>query len=167
VSIFKRGEVYRYHFIFGGQHIQESTKQGNREVAIEMERAPRVRRCAWRRTEMRSELRRNKLDVPFRILCAALNATNGSPVYPCNVRFSAANDLCTPICRGKSDSPRKTRRRWLLSLSRDYSPLCVYLCLTAQQKTFRGDADAQWVHKPNWAMTCRTGRVLPRAISVC
>ena len=30
MSIFKRGNVYWYHFWFNRQHIQESTKQGNR-----------------------------------------------------------------------------------------------------------------------------------------
>jgi len=43
MSVFKRGDVYRYHFIFDGQHIQETTKQGNREVAKQMELAHRVR----------------------------------------------------------------------------------------------------------------------------
>jgi len=54
VSVFKRGDVYRYHFIFDGQHVQESTKQCNREVAIEMERAHRVR-LAKERDEKRTK----------------------------------------------------------------------------------------------------------------
>ncbi len=37
MAIFKRGKIYWYHFIFNGQHIQESTKQGNPRVARQME----------------------------------------------------------------------------------------------------------------------------------
>jgi hypothetical protein len=29
MSIFKRGSVYWYHFLFNGEHVQHSTKQGN------------------------------------------------------------------------------------------------------------------------------------------
>jgi integrase len=42
MSIFKRGRVYWYHFIFNGSHIQESTKQGNPRVARQMEAAHRT-----------------------------------------------------------------------------------------------------------------------------
>ena len=43
MSIFKRGSVYWYHFYFNGQHIQESTKQGNPKLARTMEAAHRTR----------------------------------------------------------------------------------------------------------------------------
>src|SRR5580704_8552982 len=42
MSIFKRGRVYWYHFLFSGRHIQESTKQGNPRVARQMEAAHRT-----------------------------------------------------------------------------------------------------------------------------
>src|SRR5215467_6767066 len=42
MSIFKRGNVYWYHFYFNGQHAQESTKQGNPRVARNMESAHRT-----------------------------------------------------------------------------------------------------------------------------
>jgi integrase len=42
MAIFKRGRIYWYHFIFNGQHIQESTKQGNPRVARQMEAAHRT-----------------------------------------------------------------------------------------------------------------------------
>jgi integrase len=42
MSIFKRGRVYWYHFVFGGQHIQQSSKQGNPRVARQMEAAHRT-----------------------------------------------------------------------------------------------------------------------------
>ncbi len=42
MSIFKRGRVYWYHFVFNGAHIQESTKQGNPRVARQMEAAHRT-----------------------------------------------------------------------------------------------------------------------------
>jgi integrase len=43
MSIFKRGRVYWYHFIFNGEHIQESTKQGNPRVARQIEAAHRTK----------------------------------------------------------------------------------------------------------------------------
>src|SRR5438132_2030775 len=42
MSIFKRGRVYWYHFVFNGQHIQQSTKQGNPRVARQIEAAHRT-----------------------------------------------------------------------------------------------------------------------------
>jgi integrase len=39
MATFKRGRVYWYHFIFNGEHIQESTKQGNPRIARQMEAA--------------------------------------------------------------------------------------------------------------------------------
>ena len=42
MSIFKRGNVYWYHFLQDGQHIQRSTKQGNPRVARQIEAAFRT-----------------------------------------------------------------------------------------------------------------------------
>jgi integrase len=42
MAIFKRGRIYWYHFVFNGDHIQESTKQGNPRVARQMEAAHRT-----------------------------------------------------------------------------------------------------------------------------
>jgi integrase len=42
MSIFKRGKFYWYHFIFNGEHVQESTKQGNPRVARQIEAAHRT-----------------------------------------------------------------------------------------------------------------------------
>jgi integrase len=42
MSIFKRGNVYWYHFMFNGEHVQKSTKQGNPRVARNMESAYRT-----------------------------------------------------------------------------------------------------------------------------
>ena len=42
MSIFKRGSVYWYHFLFNGEHVQKSTKQGNPRVARQMEAAHRT-----------------------------------------------------------------------------------------------------------------------------
>jgi len=42
MGIFKRGTTYWYHFWFSGQHIQESTKQGNPRLARNMEAAHRT-----------------------------------------------------------------------------------------------------------------------------
>jgi integrase len=43
MAIFKRGRVYWFHFYFNGEHVQESTKQGNPRVARQIEAAHRVR----------------------------------------------------------------------------------------------------------------------------
>jgi hypothetical protein len=42
MTVFKRGSVYKYHFVFKGEHIQRSTRQGNRRVAVDMEAAHRT-----------------------------------------------------------------------------------------------------------------------------
>ena len=39
MSIFKRGSVYWYHFLFNGEHVQRSTKQGNPRTARQIEAA--------------------------------------------------------------------------------------------------------------------------------
>jgi len=43
MSIFKRGNVYWFHFLHEGRHIQKSTGQGNPRVARQMEAAVRTR----------------------------------------------------------------------------------------------------------------------------
>lgn len=42
MSIFKRGQTYWFNFVFEGQHIQQSTKQGNPRVARQVEAAYRT-----------------------------------------------------------------------------------------------------------------------------
>jgi len=42
MSIYKRGGVYWYSFIFDGRRVQRSTKQGNRKAAIDIESAYRT-----------------------------------------------------------------------------------------------------------------------------
>ena len=42
MGIFKRGNVYWYHFVFDGEHIQKSTKQGNPRTARQIEAAFRT-----------------------------------------------------------------------------------------------------------------------------
>ncbi|MGA7793189.1 MAG: site-specific integrase [Candidatus Acidiferrales bacterium] len=42
MSIFKRGNVYWYHFMFNGEHVQRSTKQGNPRTARQIEAAFRT-----------------------------------------------------------------------------------------------------------------------------
>jgi len=42
MSIFKRGNVYWYHFLFNGEHVQRSTKQGNPRTARQIEAAHRT-----------------------------------------------------------------------------------------------------------------------------
>jgi integrase len=45
MAIFKRGGVYWYHFWFEGEHVQESTKQGNPNVARTIQAADRTARA--------------------------------------------------------------------------------------------------------------------------
>ena len=42
MAIFKRGNVYWYHFLWNGQHVQKSTAQGNLRVARQIEAAHRT-----------------------------------------------------------------------------------------------------------------------------
>src|SRR5580692_7227641 len=42
VSIYKRGKIYWYKFMFQGKLVRESTKQGNNKVAVNMESAHRT-----------------------------------------------------------------------------------------------------------------------------
>lgn len=42
MSIYKRGEVYWYKFMWQGRMVRESTKQGNDKVARQMEAAHRT-----------------------------------------------------------------------------------------------------------------------------
>jgi integrase len=39
MAVYKRGGVWWYHFVFRGERVQESTKQGNKRVAEQMEAA--------------------------------------------------------------------------------------------------------------------------------
>ena len=49
MSIFKRGRIYWYKFMWQGRLVRESTKQGNDKVARQMEAAQ-----AWRRARLAS-----------------------------------------------------------------------------------------------------------------
>jgi integrase len=42
MSIFKRGNIYWFHFLYNGEHIQRSTKQGNPRTARQVEAAFRT-----------------------------------------------------------------------------------------------------------------------------
>jgi hypothetical protein len=37
MAVYKRGETYWYEFVFNGERIRKSTKQGNKRVAEQME----------------------------------------------------------------------------------------------------------------------------------
>src|SRR5882757_7075938 len=39
MSIYKRNGVYWFHFVFSGEHVQKSTKQGNPRTARQIEAA--------------------------------------------------------------------------------------------------------------------------------
>jgi integrase len=43
MAIFKRGRIYWFHFVFNGEHVQRSTKQGNPRVARQIEAAYKTR----------------------------------------------------------------------------------------------------------------------------
>ena len=42
MSLYKRGETWWYEFVFGGERIRESTKQGNKRTAEQIEAAHRT-----------------------------------------------------------------------------------------------------------------------------
>jgi integrase len=42
MGVYKRGETYWYEFVFNGERVRESTKQGNKRVAEQMEAARRT-----------------------------------------------------------------------------------------------------------------------------
>jgi hypothetical protein len=42
MAIYKRGGVYWYEFVFDHKRVRESTRQGNRHVAVEMQAARRT-----------------------------------------------------------------------------------------------------------------------------
>jgi hypothetical protein len=42
MAIYKRGSIYWYKFMWNGEHVRESTKQGNDRVARQMEAAHRT-----------------------------------------------------------------------------------------------------------------------------
>ena len=44
MSIYKRGDVYWYKFMWQGRMVRESTKQGNDKVARQMEAAREIMR---------------------------------------------------------------------------------------------------------------------------
>src|SRR5689334_12305459 len=43
MAIFKRGKTYWFHFLWNGEHIQQSTKQGNPNVARTIEAVYRTK----------------------------------------------------------------------------------------------------------------------------
>ena len=45
MAVYKRGDVWWYGFVFNGERIQESTKQGNKRVAEQMEAARKTERA--------------------------------------------------------------------------------------------------------------------------
>ena len=42
MAVYKRGGVYWYSFVYGGERVQESTKQGSKRVAEQMQAAHRT-----------------------------------------------------------------------------------------------------------------------------
>jgi len=62
MSLYKRGGTWWYHFVFGGQHIQESTKSGSKTVARDAERSPRRQlEESW------NQIRRRQLPLLFSV----------------------------------------------------------------------------------------------------
>ena len=45
MAVYKRGKIWWYEFLFDGERVRKSTKQGNKRVAEQMEAADRTRRA--------------------------------------------------------------------------------------------------------------------------
>lgn len=88
MPIYKRGKKYWYHFWFNGEHIQESTKQGNPRVARQMEAAHKTSLAKGEvgirdrkqppslRTSPSGSLTRSRCDVPRNRLPSASTPRN-------------------------------------------------------------------------------------------
>ncbi len=70
MSIYKRGDVYWYKFMWKGQVIRESTKQGNDKVARQMEATHRTSLAKGRSRHPGEEARTD----PERVLRAQIRA---------------------------------------------------------------------------------------------
>jgi hypothetical protein len=118
VSIYKRGNVYWYHFTFAGRRVQASTKVANRKAALEIERCVRTdmakglvgleRRPKQNRTigELMDVL---EGDFKMRGKCDARNESNfrgARGVFP------GRDESCKPHeCRCRSLHRKKAARR--------------------------------------------------------
>ena len=94
MSIFKRGNVYWYHFLFNGEHIQKSTKQGNPRTARQIE-------AAYRTALAKGEVG-IKSGKPRR--CFAILPSGSSPMWKRATRTSHRQWSSTlPSCPGCSN----------------------------------------------------------------
>src|SRR5271157_4066853 len=97
MAIFKRGGRYWYHFYFDGQHIQESTKQGNPQTAREKE-AERRAKLARERDERAEKSKQLQCEPSDLARCP------GCDRWFDTRRAQAARDgqrLCDDECRTK------------------------------------------------------------------
>jgi integrase len=67
MSIFKRGNIYWYHFLDEGQHVQKSTGQGNPRIARQIEAAHKTRLAKQRDAREAAKARMKCSEV---LLCA-------------------------------------------------------------------------------------------------
>lgn len=101
MSIFKRGSIYWFHFVLHGEHIQQSTNQGNRNVARNKEAE-----CRDRIVRERNE----RVQKARKLSCKPEDLRNCSD---CGNLFNAANPItsldgrhvfCSEVCEKKWQS---------------------------------------------------------------
>ena len=150
MSIFKRGNVYWYHFLFNGQHIQESTKQGNPRVARQIEAAFRTalakgevgiterKKAPGFKAAMRSFLawseqqhkRHPATSRRYRVSSAALLSHFGDPpidrITPEDVeRFKATRAMEYKTVKGKEKGQRKQTKKRLMPATVNRELACL------------------------------------------
>jgi site-specific recombinase XerD len=99
MAIFKRGRVYWYHFWFNGDHIQESTHQGNPRTSRQMESAKRTElaKDADARLSRAKELGCTPEDLIRCVECEKLF----------NASVAVENRFCGHTCHDRWESERK------------------------------------------------------------
>jgi integrase len=95
MSIYKRGAVYWYKFMWHGKLVRESTKQGNDKVARQMEAACRVR-LAKEYDDRKSRAAQIGCPISQLARCAECEKWYDSKR---SVRANNGKDLCSDACR--------------------------------------------------------------------
>ena len=95
MGTFKRGDIYWYKFMFEGELIRESTKQGNDKVARQMESAHRTRLA---KDLDQRKAKANQLGCPVERLARCPECDKWFDVFR-STRASDGKTLCSDDCR--------------------------------------------------------------------
>ena len=120
MSIYKRGEFYWYKFMWHGELIRESTKQGNDKVARNMESA---RRAALAQEQITRENKARELDCKPKDLIRCLKCEkifNGAAAI-----VTAQGNFCGEICRDNWEREHKHVPTLCEYLEKDFVPFVM------------------------------------------